>query len=155
MSAMVKCEMLFVINNKGGGTYLMDLYLQRVLTPEDPMEGYEDPVYDETLLEKIPEEFRDFTLEKLVHNRIEVENFKLFLAENYASMDLLCWMDIEHFRRMPQTDEKRRDEKAKEIKTKYLNKKYFFGPNSPAGKEGQDKVSFLMHVKHWLLIHQN
>ncbi|XP_056017621.1 regulator of G-protein signaling 22-like isoform X5 [Ostrea edulis] len=113
---------------------------QRVLTPEDPMEGYEDPVYDETLLEKIPEEFRDFTLEKLVHNRIEVENFKLFLAENYASMDLLCWMDIEHFRRMPQTDEKRRDEKAKEIKTKYLNKKYFFGPNSPAGKEGQDKV---------------
>ncbi|XP_062622308.1 regulator of G-protein signaling 22-like isoform X4 [Saccostrea cucullata] len=116
------------------------LIKQRVLTPEDPMEGYEDPVYDETLLEKIPEEFRDFTLEKLVHNRIEVENFKLFLAENYASMDLLCWMDIEHFRRMPQVDEKKRDEKAKEIKTKYLNKKYFFGPNSPAGKEGQDKV---------------
>lgn len=116
------------------------LIKQRVLTPDDPMEGYEDPVYDETLLEKIPEEFRDFTLEKLVHNRIEVENFKLFLAENYASMDLLCWMDIEHFRRMPQTDEKKRDEKAKEIKNKYLNKKYFFGPNSPAGKEGQDKV---------------
>ncbi|XP_078317133.1 regulator of G-protein signaling 22-like isoform X10 [Crassostrea virginica] len=116
------------------------LIKQRVLTPEDPMEGYEDPVYDETLLEKIPEEFRDFTLEKLVHNRIEVENFKLFLAENYASMDLLCWMDIEHFRRMPQNDEKKRDEKAKEIKNKYLNKKYFFGPNSPAGKEGQDKV---------------
>ncbi|KAK3091838.1 hypothetical protein FSP39_023074, partial [Pinctada imbricata] len=63
-----------------------------------------------------------------------------FLAENYASMDLLCWMDIEHFRRMPQNDEKRRDEKAKEIKNKYLNKKYFFGPSSPAGQEGQDKV---------------
>lgn len=104
------------------------------------MEGYEDPVYDDSLLEKIPEEFRNFSLEKLVKNRIEVENFKQFLAENYASMDLLCWMDIEHFRRMPQNDEKRRDEKAKEIKNKYLNKKYFFGPSSPAGQEGQDKV---------------
>lgn len=145
-SAMVLFELLFVRNKDGEGKCDSVIYLQRVLTPDDPMEGYEDPVYDETLLEKIPEEFRDFTLEKLVHNRIEVENFKLFLAENYASMDLLCWMDIEHFRRMPQTDEKKRDEKAKEIKNKYLNKKYFFGPNSPAGKEGQDKVSLTLCI---------
>lgn len=145
---MVKFELLFVRSDNEEDYCVWDISLQRVLTPEDPMEGYEDPVYDETLLEKIPEEFRDFTLEKLVHNRIEVENFKLFLAENYASMDLLCWMDIEHFRRMPQNDEKKRDEKAKEIKNKYLNKKYFFGPNSPAGKEGQDKVS---HSRHQII----
>ena len=148
LSMMVKFELLFVRSDDEEDNCVWDISLQRVLTPEDPMEGYEDPVYDETLLEKIPEEFRDFTLEKLVHNRIEVENFKLFLAENYASMDLLCWMDIEHFRRMPQNDEKKRDEKAKEIKNKYLNKKYFFGPNSPAGKEGQDKVSLSRHQNY-------
>lgn len=51
-------------------------------------------------------------------------------------MDLLCWMDIEYFRRMLQIDEKKRDEKVKEIKNKYLNKKYFFGFNSFVGKEG-------------------
>ena len=62
------------------------------------MEGYEDPLYDEALLANIPEEFRDFTLEKLVHNRIELEHFRNFLAENYASMDIMCWMDIEAFK---------------------------------------------------------
>ncbi|KAK6179499.1 hypothetical protein SNE40_011844 [Patella caerulea] len=113
---------------------------ERVLTPDDPMGGYEDPVYDPSLLDKIPEEFIDLSLEKLIHNRIELEHFRDFLAENYASMDLLCWMEIEAWRRISHTDEKKRDQKAKEIKTKYLNKKYFFGPNSPAGKEGQEKV---------------
>ena len=48
------------------------------------MAGYADPVYDESLLEQIPEEFRDFSLEKLVHNAIELEHFRVFLAENYA-----------------------------------------------------------------------
>ena len=104
------------------------------------MEGYEDPIYDETLMEKIPEEFREYSLEKLVHNRIELEHYRQFLADNYASMDLLCWMDIEAFRRIPHNEEKKRDNKAKEIKVKYLNKKYFFGANSPAGKDGQEKV---------------
>ena len=113
--------------------------LQRASTP-DMMEGYHDPVYEEALLQNIPEQFKDYTLEKLVHNRIELEHFRVFLADNYASMDIMCWMDIEAFRRITHTDERKRDLKAKEIKTKYLNKKYFFGPNSPAGKEGQDKV---------------
>lgn len=107
------------------------------------MDGYQDPVYDESLLERIPPEYRDFTLEKLVRNRIELEHLRSFLAEHYASMDLLCWMDIEAFRRLPHTEEKRRDSRAKDIKVKYLNKKYFFGPNSPAGKEGQDKVPYI------------
>ncbi|XP_041356675.1 regulator of G-protein signaling 22-like isoform X3 [Gigantopelta aegis] len=113
---------------------------QPILALEDPMEGYKDPVYDESLFEKIPEEFRDMTLEQLVHNRIELEHFRQFLIDNYASMDLLCWMDIEAWRRISPKDERKCDQKAKEIRIKYLNKKYFFGPNSPAGKEGQDKV---------------
>ena len=41
---------------------------------------------------------------------------------------------------MPHSDDKKRDAKAMEIKEKYLTKKYFFGPNSPAGKEAQQKV---------------
>ena len=104
------------------------------------MEGYQDPVYDETLLEKIPEQFREYTLDKLVHNRMEIEHFKTFLSENFADMDLMCWMDIEAFRRITHTEQRRRDMKAKDIRLKYLNKKYFFGATSPAGKEGQDKV---------------
>ncbi|CAH1803041.1 unnamed protein product, partial [Owenia fusiformis] len=114
--------------------------IKRSVTPEEPMEGYEDPVYDEALLEKIPEEFREFNLEKLVHNRIELEHYRVFLTENYASMDLMCWMDVEAFRRIPHTDERRRNMKAKDIRVKYMTKKYFFGPNSPAGREGQEKV---------------
>lgn len=133
---MVLFELLFVRNKDGEGKCDLVIYLQRVLIFDDFMEGYEDFVYDEIFLEKISEEFRDFILEKLVYNRIEVENFKLFLVENYVSMDLLCWMDIEYFRRMLQIDEKKRDEKVKEIKNKYLNKKYFFGFNSFVGKEG-------------------
>ncbi|XP_064626526.1 regulator of G-protein signaling 22-like isoform X3 [Lineus longissimus] len=125
----------YVINLQRKG-----LIRQRSLTPDDPMEGYEDPVYDPILLDRIPEEFREFTLDKLVHNRIELERFRQFLADNYASMDLMCWMDIEAFRRISHSDEKKRDQKAKDIRTKYLTKKYFFGPNSPAGKEGQETV---------------
>ena len=104
------------------------------------MDGYQDPVYDDALWDDIPAEFHNFGLEKLVHNRIELEHLRQFLAENYASMDLMCWMDIEAFRRIPHTEEKRRDLKANDVKVKYFNKKYFFGPNSPAGKEGQEKV---------------
>ena len=52
------------------------------------MAGYVDPVYDESILERIPEKFRDWTLDKLLHNRIELEHFRLFLAENYAEVDL-------------------------------------------------------------------
>lgn len=56
-------------------------------------------------------------------------------------MDLMCWIDIEQFRRMLHKEKEKREEKSKDIKNKYLNKKYFFGPNSPATKEQQDQVS--------------
>ena len=78
--------------------YPCEFWLQRATTPDDPMAGYQDPVYDPSLLERIPNEFKDYSLEKLVHNRIELEHFRQFLSENYASMDLMCWMDIEAFR---------------------------------------------------------
>ena len=105
------------------------------------MANYSDPVYDESLFDKIPEEFKNYDLMKLARNRIEMEHFQRFLESNYASTDLLCWLDIEAFKKIPHTNEQARDRDAKMIKVKYLNHKYFFGPNSPAGKEGQEKVN--------------
>lgn len=46
---------------------------------EDPMENFEDPVYDESLFEEIPEDFKDFTLEKILRTPIHLENFRQFL----------------------------------------------------------------------------
>ena len=60
--------------------------------------------------------------------------------DNYAITDLMCWMDIESFRRTPYLEANKRDSKAKDIKSKYLNKKYFFGPNSPASRPQQNLV---------------
>ncbi|KAH9499861.1 hypothetical protein Btru_076784, partial [Bulinus truncatus] len=113
---------------------------ERSLTPDDPMEGYKDPVYDDSILQRIPPEFKHWTLDKLIHNRIELEHFRQHLKENFAEIDLKCWMDIEAWRRTPHDDAKTRDQRARDIKKNYLNKKYFFGPSSPAGKEGQNRV---------------
>ncbi|XP_021242352.1 regulator of G-protein signaling 22 isoform X2 [Numida meleagris] len=78
----------------------------------------------------------------LIHNKQKFEQFWVFLNEHSAGMDLMCWLDIEQFRKMLHRDKEKREEKSKEIKNKYLNKKYFFGPNSPATREQQEQ---LMH----------
>ena len=54
-------------------------------------------------------------------------------------------MDIEHFRRMDPKEADEADTKAREIKQKYFNKKYFFGPNSPATRDGLDYVSYVKY----------
>lgn len=46
---------------------------------EDPMENFEDPVYDESLMDEVPEDFRDFTLDKIIRTPIHLENFRQFL----------------------------------------------------------------------------
>ncbi|KAJ8032832.1 Regulator of G-protein signaling 22 [Holothuria leucospilota] len=117
---------------------------ERMMTPdfiyeEEDEEGKRESYYD-SLAEKVPQEFKDFDYNKLIHNRLELENFRNFLDDNYALMDLLCWMDIESFRRTPHLDSAKRDQKAKDVKTKYLNKKYFFGPNSPATRKQQNEA---------------
>lgn len=70
---------------------------------------------------------------------------QVFLNENLAAMDLMCWMDIEAFRGISIRDKHIRDIKARQLRSKYLNKKYFFGPDSPANKEAQRQVH-CMHV---------
>ena len=47
----------------------------------------------------IPDE--EFTLQRIVNNRPELEHFRTFLAENFAGEDLNCWLDIEALRRVP------------------------------------------------------
>lgn len=58
-----------------------------------------------------------------------------------CSMDLMCWLDIEEFKKTLNKDKEKSDRKSKDIKTKYLNNKYFFGPNSPATRKQQEKVA--------------
>ena len=58
----------------------------------------------------------------------------------YSRTDLMCWLDIEAFKRIPHQANAKRDDKAKDIREKYLNKKYFFGPSSPATKDEQNEV---------------
>lgn len=47
---------------------------------------------------------------------------------------------METFRRLPQTMEEKRDKKAREIRDNWLGKKYFFGSDSPATREGRNLV---------------
>ena len=49
---------------------------------------------------------------------------------------------METFRRVPRVMEEKRDKKATEIRDSWLGKKYFFGPDSPATREGRNLVSF-------------
>ena len=89
-----------------------------------------------------------FTLQRLFHNRVELEHFRKFLADNFASLDLHCWMDIENYKKIPEYYDDMRRTKANDIVSIYLNRKYFFGPNSPAGLEGQAKVSNILWLKY-------
>ncbi|XP_039383755.1 regulator of G-protein signaling 22 isoform X6 [Mauremys reevesii] len=99
-----------------------------------------DVLREAQLLSEVPEEYRGWSLHDLIRNGLELEQFRLFLEEHSAVMDLMCWIDIEQFRRMLHKEKEKREEKSKDIKNKYLNKKYFFGPNSPATKEQQDQL---------------
>ncbi|KAM7071564.1 regulator of G-protein signaling 22 [Acridotheres tristis] len=93
-------------------------------------------------LHQAPKELAGPNLSHLIHDKKKLEQFQAFLNKHSASMDLMCWLDIEEFKKTLHKDKEKSDEKSKDIKTKYLNKKYFFGPNSPATREQQEK---LMH----------
>ncbi|NWJ01778.1 RGS22 protein, partial [Crypturellus undulatus] len=91
-------------------------------------------------LYQVPQELAGPNLYDLIHDKKKLEQFRVFLDEHSAGMDLKCWLDIEQFRRMLHKDKEEREEKSKDIKNKYLNKKYFFGPQSPATKEQQEQL---------------
>ncbi|XP_041625667.1 regulator of G-protein signaling 22 isoform X11 [Vulpes lagopus] len=87
----------------------------------------------------VPEEYRHFNFNDLLNNKLEFEHFRQFLEAHSSSLDLMCWTDIEQFRRIIYGDRKQREAKSIYIKNKYLNKKYFFGPQSPASLYQQDQ----------------
>ncbi|XP_013368280.1 PREDICTED: regulator of G-protein signaling 22 [Chinchilla lanigera] len=88
----------------------------------------------------VPEEYKHFSFNDLLNNKLEFEHFRQFLGAHSSSMDLMCWTDIEQFRRINYRDRNQREAKSIYIKNKYLNKKYFFGPNSPASLYQQNEV---------------
>nr|XP_055159386.1 regulator of G-protein signaling 22 isoform X4 [Nyctereutes procyonoides] len=88
----------------------------------------------------VPEEYRHFNFNDLLNNKLEFEHFRQFLEAHSSSLDLMCWTDIEQFRRIIYGDRKQREAKSIYIKNKYLNKKYFFGPQSPASLYQQDQI---------------
>ncbi|XP_045310041.1 regulator of G-protein signaling 22 isoform X10 [Leopardus geoffroyi] len=88
----------------------------------------------------VPEEYRHFSFNDLLNNKLEFEHFRQFLEAHSSSVDLMCWTDIEQFRRIIYRDRKQREAKSIYIKDKYLNKKYFFGPQSPASLYQQDQI---------------
>ncbi|XP_063155621.1 regulator of G-protein signaling 22 [Candoia aspera] len=94
----------------------------------------------ETFAQGFSEDFESYAIAKLLSNRLDLEQFRIFLEGQSASTDLMCWLDIEQFRRTLHKNKILRDEKSKDIKKKYLNKKYFFGPDSPATKEEQEQI---------------
>ncbi|NXY56105.1 RGS22 protein, partial [Callaeas wilsoni] len=91
-------------------------------------------------LHQAPKELAGPNLSDLIHDKEKLEQFRAFLNKHSASMDLMCWLDIEEFRKMLHKDKEKSDEKSKDIKNKYLNNKYFFGPNSPATREQREKL---------------
>ncbi|NXU40779.1 RGS22 protein, partial [Drymodes brunneopygia] len=93
-------------------------------------------------LHQVPEELAGPNLSDLICDKEKLEQFSAFLNKHSASMDLMCWLDIEEFKKTLHKDAEKSNEKAKNIKNKYLNDMYFFGPNSPATREEQEK---LMH----------
>ncbi|XP_063780264.1 regulator of G-protein signaling 22 isoform X2 [Pseudophryne corroboree] len=93
--------------------------------------------------EQVPVEYRNYNLGTLLRHRMELEHFRSFLDDHFASTDLMCWIDLEHLRRLPHREKEKRLEKSKDVKNKYLNKKYFFGPNSPATRDQQEQVMLL------------
>ncbi|KAH0617532.1 hypothetical protein JD844_015881 [Phrynosoma platyrhinos] len=106
---------------------------------EDKVPQRSDSTVAERPGQSLPEEIKSYNIAELLHKRLDLEQFRIFLEQQSASVDLMCWIDIEQFRRMLHKNKAQREEKSKEIKNKYLNKKYFFGPDSPATKEEQEQ----------------
>lgn len=96
---------------------------------------------------KLPPELKDMTLDDVMKRESKAEGLSKFLAGNsLGSMDEQCLRDIEAYRKIPRSNMAKVAAKAMDIKNKYYNKKYLFGANSPADKDGQDKVRKQMHV---------
>ncbi|NXG62940.1 RGS22 protein, partial [Hemiprocne comata] len=99
-----------------------------------------DALKEDQHFSEVPKELAGPDLSDLIHDKDKLEQFWAFLNEHSAGMDLMCWLDIEQFRKMLHKDKEKMEEKSKDIENKYFNKNYFFGPNSPATREQQEQL---------------
>uniref|UniRef100_A0AAV2MAX9 RGS domain-containing protein n=1 Tax=Knipowitschia caucasica TaxID=637954 RepID=A0AAV2MAX9_KNICA len=92
---------------------------------------------------KVSSEFKGYRLGSLMRHKHEIGHFMKFLQTQDASVHLSCWLDLEQYRRIPETDTALREEKSSYLVHRYLNKKYFFGPDSPASIDQQQEILHL------------
>ncbi|XP_072536053.1 regulator of G-protein signaling 22 isoform X2 [Salminus brasiliensis] len=127
---------------------LQDLYTQTQCRQQQCAQDYRPPPPSAKSAKEldpwaqVPHQFRRHRMGFLLRNRVELQHFLSFLEENSASMDLLCWLDIEQLKRIPD-DMAAREEKCQNIRNQYLNRKYMFGPSSPANKQQQTELLHL------------
>ena len=96
-----------------------------------------NPVDDQHPIQGVVETLLD-TLCYVDRDKLRTERFYSVFV---GIKDLMAWTDMETFRRVPRFMEEKRDKKAREIRDSWLSKKYFFGPDSPATREGRNLVS--------------
>ncbi|XP_021177155.2 regulator of G-protein signaling 22 [Fundulus heteroclitus] len=84
--------------------------------------------------------YRGYRLGSILGQHHEIGHFMNFLQEHDASIHLMCWLDLERYRRTSKKNKAIRQERSSQIAAKYLNKKYFFGPASPATAEQQKDI---------------
>ncbi|XP_070823015.1 regulator of G-protein signaling 22 [Chaetodon trifascialis] len=89
---------------------------------------------------RVSQNYQGYRLGSLLRHRHEIGHFMSFLQNQDASIHLMCWLDLEQYRRTPQKDKVIRQQRSSHIATKYLNRKYFFGSDSPASTEQQNDI---------------
>ncbi|KAI3361488.1 hypothetical protein L3Q82_013638, partial [Scortum barcoo] len=89
---------------------------------------------------RVSPNYQGYRLGSLLRHRHEIGHFMSFLQNRDASIHLMCWLDLEQYRRTSQKDKAVRQERSSHIANKYLNTKYFFGSDSPATTEQQNDI---------------
>ncbi|CAI5663405.1 unnamed protein product [Oreochromis niloticus] len=87
---------------------------------------------------RVSPNYRGYRLGSLLRHRHEIGHFMSFLQNQNASIHLMCWLDLEQYRRTPRHHKAIRQERSACIAARYLNRKYFFGSDSPATTEQQN-----------------
>ncbi|XP_063340860.1 regulator of G-protein signaling 22 [Pelmatolapia mariae] len=92
---------------------------------------------------RVSPNYRGYRLGSLLRYRHEIGHFMSFLQNQNASIHLMCWLDLEQYRRTPRQHKAIRQERSACIAARYLNRKYFFGSDSPATTEQQNDILHL------------
>ncbi|CAG6016053.1 unnamed protein product, partial [Menidia menidia] len=79
----------------------------------------------------VPSSYQGYNLEWLLRQRHEIDHFIIHL---------MCWLDLEQYRRTHQRDTAVIQEMSSHIASKYLNREYFFGSDSPATAKQQNDI---------------